>query len=110
VTFPCDASPIVGEEYQDEQEAVGRGRHHEEIGRADLSESTEVNPLHFCMFVTVCNPRKADELLPAVQLAALFFSVQLLLSSYANTTESSLHRRAKYLRDRRIAQGTSRTE
>ena len=46
----------------------------------------------------------------AVQLAALFFSVQLLLSSYANTTESSLHRRAKHLRDRRIAQGTSRTE
>src|SRR5712691_6256737 len=33
-----DASPIVGEEYQDEQEAVGRGRDHEEIGRDDLAD------------------------------------------------------------------------
>jgi hypothetical protein len=28
-----DASSIVGEEHQDEHEAVGHGRDHEEIGR-----------------------------------------------------------------------------
>src|SRR6266851_1586657 len=33
-----DASPIVGEECQDEQEAVGRGRDDEEIGRDDLAD------------------------------------------------------------------------
>src|ERR1700680_483712 len=33
-----DASPIVGEEYQDEQEAVRRGRDDEEIGRDDLAD------------------------------------------------------------------------
>ena len=33
-----DASPIVGEEHQDEQEAVGRGRDHEEIDRYDLAD------------------------------------------------------------------------
>ena len=33
-----DASSIVGEEYQDEPEAVGRGRDHEEIGRDDLAD------------------------------------------------------------------------
>ena len=33
-----DASPIVGEEHQDEQEAVGRGRDDEEIGRHDLTD------------------------------------------------------------------------
>jgi len=33
-----DASPIVGEEHQDEQEAAGRGRDHEEIGRYDLAD------------------------------------------------------------------------
>jgi len=34
----ADASPIVGEEYQDEQEAVGRRRDHEEIGRHDRAD------------------------------------------------------------------------
>ena len=33
-----DASPIVGEEYQDEQEAVRRGRDDEEIGGHDLAD------------------------------------------------------------------------
>ncbi len=33
-----DASPIVGEEHQDEHEAAGHGRDHEEIGRDDLSD------------------------------------------------------------------------
>jgi hypothetical protein len=33
-----DASPIVGEEHQDEQETVGRSRDHEEIGRHDLAD------------------------------------------------------------------------
>jgi hypothetical protein len=33
-----DASPIVGEEHQDEHEAVGHGRDHEEIGRHDLAD------------------------------------------------------------------------
>ena len=33
-----DASPIVGEEHQDEQEAVGRGRDDEEISRHDLAD------------------------------------------------------------------------
>ena len=33
-----DASPIVGEEHQDEQEAVGHRRDHEEIGRDDLAD------------------------------------------------------------------------
>ncbi len=33
-----DASPIVSEEHQDEQQAVGRGRDHEEIGRDDLAD------------------------------------------------------------------------
>jgi len=33
-----DASPIVGEEHQDKQQAVGRGRDHEEIGRDDLAD------------------------------------------------------------------------
>jgi hypothetical protein len=32
-----DASPIVGEKYQDEQESVGRGRDHEEIRCDDLA-------------------------------------------------------------------------
>ena len=32
-----DASPIVGEEHQDEQEAAGRRRDHEEIGRHNLA-------------------------------------------------------------------------
>ena len=34
----ADASPIVGEEHQDEQEAAGRRRDHEEIGRHDLAD------------------------------------------------------------------------
>ena len=33
-----DASPIVGEEHEDEQEAIGHGRDHEEIGRHDLAD------------------------------------------------------------------------
>jgi hypothetical protein len=33
-----NASPIVGEEHQDEQEAVGRRRDYEEIGRHDLAD------------------------------------------------------------------------
>lgn len=33
-----DASPIVGEEHQDEQEAGGRGRDDEEISRHDLAD------------------------------------------------------------------------
>jgi hypothetical protein len=33
-----DASPIVGEEYQDEQEVVRRGRDDEEIGDHDLAD------------------------------------------------------------------------
>jgi hypothetical protein len=33
-----NASPIVGEKYQDEQKAVGRRRDHEEIGRDDLAD------------------------------------------------------------------------
>jgi hypothetical protein len=33
-----DASPIVGEEHQDEHEAAGHGRDHEEIGRDDLAD------------------------------------------------------------------------
>ena len=33
-----DASPIVGEEHQDEQEAVGRGWDHEEIVCDDLAD------------------------------------------------------------------------
>jgi hypothetical protein len=33
-----DASPIVGDEYQDEHEAVGHCRDHEEIGRHNLAE------------------------------------------------------------------------
>jgi hypothetical protein len=33
-----DASPIVGEEHQDEQEAVGRSRDLEEIRRHDLAD------------------------------------------------------------------------
>jgi hypothetical protein len=28
-----DSTPIMGEQYEDEQQTVGRGRHHEEIGR-----------------------------------------------------------------------------
>jgi hypothetical protein len=34
----CDAWPIVGEAHQDEQEAVGHGWDHEEIGRDNLTE------------------------------------------------------------------------
>jgi hypothetical protein len=33
-----DASPVVGEEHQNEQEAVGRRRDDEEIGRDDLAD------------------------------------------------------------------------
>jgi hypothetical protein len=33
-----DASPIVGDEHQDEHEAAGHGRDHEEIGRDDLAD------------------------------------------------------------------------
>jgi hypothetical protein len=33
-----DASPIVGEEHEDEQEAVGHRRDDEEIGRHDLAD------------------------------------------------------------------------
>ena len=32
-----DASPTVREKHQHEQEAIGRGRDHEEIGRHDLA-------------------------------------------------------------------------
>jgi hypothetical protein len=34
----ADAPPIVGEEHEDEQEAVGGNRDHEEIGRYDLAD------------------------------------------------------------------------
>jgi hypothetical protein len=33
-----DASPIVGEEHQDEHEAIGHGLDHEEIGRHNLAQ------------------------------------------------------------------------
>jgi hypothetical protein len=33
-----DASPIVGKEHQDDQEAAGRRRNHEEVSRYDLAD------------------------------------------------------------------------
>ena len=33
-----DPSPIVSQEHQHEQEAVGRSRNHEEVGRYDLAD------------------------------------------------------------------------
>ena len=43
-----DASPIVAEEHQDEQEAVGHGRNHEEIGRDDLADVIRQDVRHVC--------------------------------------------------------------
>jgi hypothetical protein len=43
-----DPSPVVGEEHQDEQEAVGRSRDHEEIGRHDLADVIRKNVRQVC--------------------------------------------------------------
>jgi hypothetical protein len=32
-----EANPLMGEQHQHEQEAAGRGRHHEKVRRRDLS-------------------------------------------------------------------------